>query len=87
MLDKWFFFKKQEAETAKQQLKYFLNQGALLRNDEKNKTTLERNIHKTEVKGEDLKYISETETTKEQVADSSGQKRNSKIQESPRVRK
>nr|KAF6430881.1 hypothetical protein HJG63_002299 [Rousettus aegyptiacus] len=75
----------QEAETAKQQLKYFLSQGALLRSDEKNKTTMEKNIHKTEVKGEDLKYISETETTKEQVADSSGQKRNSKIQEHPQV--
>ncbi|XP_016051794.1 PREDICTED: coiled-coil domain-containing protein 7 [Miniopterus natalensis] len=72
----------QESEKAKHQLKYFLNQGELLKSDRKIKTTMEKSISKTEVKGEDSKSIPlEKETRKAQVADSSGLKTNAKIQE------
>ncbi|XP_019517165.1 PREDICTED: coiled-coil domain-containing protein 7 [Hipposideros armiger] len=78
------FLKAQEAETAKLQLTQFLKQGELLERGEMIHTTVEKSISKMEVEGGDLKYISlEKETSKAQVADSSGQDTNGKIQEYP----
>lgn len=88
MLDKWLLFKKQEAERAKYQLKYFLNQGELFQNEWKTKITMERSISEKEDESEDSKYIPlEKETRKAQIADSSEQKMNAKIQEHLQVRK
>ncbi|XP_074180929.1 coiled-coil domain-containing protein 7 [Rhinolophus sinicus] len=80
------FLKAQEAETAKLQLKHFLNQGELLKSEEMTHTTMERTVSKIEIKGEDLKYIPmEKETKKAQVVDSSGQDTKGKIQEHPQI--
>lgn len=47
---------------------------------------MERIISQSEVKGEDLKYIAlEKEKGKAQVAESSGQKTNAKIQEHSQI--
>ncbi|XP_034499874.1 coiled-coil domain-containing protein 7 isoform X2 [Ailuropoda melanoleuca] len=71
----------QEAERAKLQLDYFLNQGTgLLKSEGKTKTTMEMGISKMKV--EDSKDIPlEKGTRKSLVTDSGGQKTNSKIQE------
>ncbi|XP_036309856.1 coiled-coil domain-containing protein 7 [Pipistrellus kuhlii] len=78
----------QEAEKAKHQLKYFLNQGELLKNDRKSKTKIERTTSDTEVKIEASTSLPlERETRKVQIADSNGQKTNVKIQEYPQLSK
>nr|CAI9713481.1 unnamed protein product [Rangifer tarandus platyrhynchus] len=71
----------QEAERAKQQLAYFLNQEKeLLKSEAKTKTTTEMGTGKLKVKGEDSKYIPlENETRKAVVGDPGGQKTNDKI--------
>ncbi|XP_060981635.1 coiled-coil domain-containing protein 7 [Dama dama] len=71
----------QEAERAKQQLAYFLNQEKeLLTSEAKTKTTTEMGTGKLKVKGEDSKYIPlENETRKAVVGDAGGQKTNDKI--------
>ncbi|MXQ88315.1 hypothetical protein E5288_WYG021396 [Bos mutus] len=71
----------QEAERAKQQLAYFLNQEKeFLKSEAKTKTTTEMGTGKLKVKGEDSKYILlENETRKAVVGDSGGQKTNDKI--------
>ncbi|XP_045642369.1 coiled-coil domain-containing protein 7 [Ursus americanus] len=71
----------QEAERAKLQLNYFLNQGTgSLKSEGKNKTTIEMGISKMKV--EDSKDIPlEKGTRKSLVTDSGGQKTNSTIQE------
>ncbi|XP_054572588.1 coiled-coil domain-containing protein 7-like isoform X2 [Eptesicus fuscus] len=77
----------QEAEKAKHQLKYFLNQGELLKSDRKTKTTMERSTSDTEVKVVDSTSLPlEKETRKVQIADSNGQKTNVKNQEYPQIR-
>ncbi|XP_059545461.1 coiled-coil domain-containing protein 7-like [Myotis daubentonii] len=78
----------QEAEKAKHQLKYFLNQGELLKSDRKIKTTMERSTSDTEVKVVDSTSLPlEKERRKIQIADLNGQKTNAKIQEYPQVKK
>ena len=80
-----YFFKKQEAERAKQQFGYFLNQERVLLKSEGKRKTTEIGTGKTEA--EDSKYIPlEKEIEKALVADSSGQKANDKIKH-PQVRK
>ncbi|XP_057587773.1 coiled-coil domain-containing protein 7 [Hippopotamus amphibius kiboko] len=71
----------QEAERAKEQLGYFLNQEKeLLKSEGKTKTATEMGIDKIKVKGEDSKYIPlEKETRKELVADSGGEKKKIKL--------
>ncbi|XP_060253245.1 coiled-coil domain-containing protein 7 isoform X9 [Ovis aries] len=71
----------QEAERAKQQLAYFLNQEKeFLKSEAKTKTPTEMGTGKLKVKGEDSKYIPlENETRKAVVGDSGGQKTNDKI--------
>ncbi|KAM7237009.1 hypothetical protein CapIbe_011253 [Capra ibex] len=71
----------QEAERAKQQLAYFLNQEKeFLKSEAKTKTPAEMGTGKLKVKGEDSKYIPlENETRKAVVGDSGGQKTNDKI--------
>lgn len=79
-----YFFKKQEAERAKQQFGYFLNQERVLLKSEGKRKTTEIGTGKTEA--EDSKYIPlEKEIEKALVADSSGQKANDKIKH-PQVR-
>ncbi|XP_073741566.1 coiled-coil domain-containing protein 7 isoform X5 [Callorhinus ursinus] len=75
----------QEAERAKHQLDYFLNQGKeLLKSEGKTKTTMEMGISK--IKVEDSKDIPlERRRRKSLVTDSGGQKTNSKIQEHPEI--
>ncbi|XP_014639038.1 PREDICTED: coiled-coil domain-containing protein 7 [Ceratotherium simum simum] len=77
----------QEAETAKHQLDYFLNQGKeLLKSEEKTKTTMEMDNSKIKVKGEDSEYIPlEKETRKALVSDSGRRKTDDKIQEHQRI--
>ncbi|XP_066242653.1 coiled-coil domain-containing protein 7 [Saccopteryx leptura] len=70
----------QEADKARHQLKYFLNQGELLKSDMKNKATVENNNSKRDIKGKDPKSIP---LDIAEVADSSGQKTNANIQEQP----
>ncbi|XP_006086772.1 coiled-coil domain-containing protein 7 [Myotis lucifugus] len=78
----------QEAEKSKHQLKYFLNQGELLKSDRKTKTTMERSTSDTEVKVVDSTSLPlKKETRKIQIADSNGQKTNAKIQVYPQVKK
>ncbi|KAJ1076587.1 hypothetical protein K5549_008286 [Capra hircus] len=71
----------QEAERAKQQLAYFLNQEKeFLKSEAKTKTPAEMGTGKLKVKGEDSKYTPlENETRKAVVGDSGGQKTNDKI--------
>ncbi|XP_035585007.1 coiled-coil domain-containing protein 7 isoform X7 [Zalophus californianus] len=75
----------QEAERAKHQLDYFLNQGKeLLKSEGKTKTTMEMGISK--IKVEDSKDIPlGRRRRKSLVTDSGGQKTNSKIQEHPQI--
>ncbi|XP_030888456.1 coiled-coil domain-containing protein 7 [Leptonychotes weddellii] len=74
-------FQVQEAERAKHQLDYFLNQGKeLFKSEGKTKTTMEMGISK--IKVEDSKDIPlERGRRKSLVTDSGGQKTNSKIRE------
>ncbi|KAM5340276.1 coiled-coil domain-containing protein 7 [Glossophaga mutica] len=76
---------KEETEKTKHQLKYFLNQRELLKSDGKTntikETVMERRISKTEVSEDSQSIPLEKETSKAQVADSSGEKTNDKIQE------
>ncbi|XP_008579772.1 PREDICTED: coiled-coil domain-containing protein 7, partial [Galeopterus variegatus] len=74
----------QEVEKAKHQLTYFLNQKELLKSEGKTKTTIEVDISKTKIKGEDSNNIPvEKETRKTIVSVSGGQKTNDKIEENP----
>ncbi|XP_070271967.1 coiled-coil domain-containing protein 7 [Myotis yumanensis] len=78
----------QEAEKSKHQLKYFLNQGELLKSDRKTKTTMGSSTSDTEVKVVDSTSLPlKKETRKIQIADSNGQKTNAKIQDYPQVKK
>ncbi|XP_068843654.1 coiled-coil domain-containing protein 7 [Capricornis sumatraensis] len=71
----------QEAERAKQQLAYFLNQEKeFLKSEAKSKTPTEMGTGKLKAKGEDSKYIPlENGTRKAVVGDSGGQNTNDKI--------
>ncbi|XP_054292384.1 coiled-coil domain-containing protein 7 isoform X31 [Pongo pygmaeus] len=77
----------QEAEKAKHQLNYFLNQEKkLLKSEGKTETTMRVGNSQTKVKGEDLKNIPlEKETRKSLVSDSGGQRTSDKIQEYPQI--
>ncbi|XP_030796482.1 coiled-coil domain-containing protein 7 [Rhinopithecus roxellana] len=77
----------QEAEKAKHQLNYFLNQERkLLKSEGKTETTMRVGNSQTEVKGEDSKTIPlEKETRKSLVSDSGGQRASDKIQEYPQI--
>ncbi|XP_066089154.1 coiled-coil domain-containing protein 7 [Saccopteryx bilineata] len=76
----------QEADKARHQLKYFLNQGELLKSDMKNKATVENNNSKRDIKGKDPKSIPlDIGTRIAEVADSSEQKTNANIQEQPQL--
>ncbi|XP_045675962.1 coiled-coil domain-containing protein 7 [Phyllostomus hastatus] len=79
----------QETEKTKHQLKYFLNQRELLKSDGKTKTIketiMEKRISKTEVSEVSQSIPLEKETRKAQVADSSGQRTNDKVQEHSEV--
>uniref|UniRef100_A0ABI7ZPS3 Coiled-coil domain containing 7 n=1 Tax=Felis catus TaxID=9685 RepID=A0ABI7ZPS3_FELCA len=75
----------QEAESAKHQLDYFLNQEKeLLNREEKTKTTMEMGISK--IKVEDSKHIPLEKETREALVTASGrQKTNAKIQEHSQI--
>ncbi|XP_069314954.1 coiled-coil domain-containing protein 7 [Eulemur rufifrons] len=75
----------QEAERAKHQLDYFLNQGKeLLKSEGKTNTTVEMSNSQVKVKGEDSKSIPlEKEINKAVVSDSGGPKANITIPEHP----
>ncbi|XP_055208947.1 coiled-coil domain-containing protein 7 isoform X20 [Gorilla gorilla gorilla] len=77
----------QEAEKAKHQLNYFLNQEKkLLKSEGKTETTMLVGNSQTKVKGEDSKNIPlEKETRKSLVSDSGGQRTSDKIQEYPQI--
>ncbi|XP_011517975.1 uncharacterized protein C10orf68 isoform X13 [Homo sapiens] len=76
----------QEAEKAKHQLNYFLNQEKLLKSEGKTETTMQVGNSQTKVKGEDSKNIPlEKETRKSLVSDSGGQRTSDKIQEYPQI--
>nr|XP_055208952.1 coiled-coil domain-containing protein 7 isoform X16 [Gorilla gorilla gorilla] len=77
----------QEAEKAKHQLNYFLNQEKkLLKSEGKTETTMLVGNSQTKVKGEDSKNIPlEKETRKSLVSDSGGQRTSDKIQEYPQA--
>uniref|UniRef100_Q96M83-5 Isoform 5 of Coiled-coil domain-containing protein 7 n=2 Tax=Hominidae TaxID=9604 RepID=Q96M83-5 len=76
----------QEAEKAKHQLNYFLNQEKLLKSEGKTETTMQVGNSQTKVKGEDSKNIPlEKETRKSLVSDSGGQRTSDKIQEYPQA--
>uniref|UniRef100_A0A2K5HH49 Coiled-coil domain containing 7 n=1 Tax=Colobus angolensis palliatus TaxID=336983 RepID=A0A2K5HH49_COLAP len=77
----------QEAEKAKHQLNYFLNQERkLLKSEGKTETTMRVGSSQTEVKVEDSKTIPlEKETRKSLVSDSGGQRASDKIQEYPQI--
>nr|XP_016818449.3 coiled-coil domain-containing protein 7 isoform X19 [Pan troglodytes] len=77
----------QEAEKAKHQLNYFLNQEKkLLKSEGKTETTMRVGNSQTKVKGEGSKNIPlEKETRKSLVSYSGGQRTSDKIQEYPQI--